>query len=1634
MTEQREEVKGGGTNGGVSPGDGTCPCDRCCPDLVRGSTVGNPLSSPTDACLANGIENHEEGRSVRPKIQEKDDAHNAQSGGLFSSEAKCMFDGFETELSHSKWCSWLLMMVFRTRTPFAVFLKSTLNLPRSSTSASALFPIPCPLGVMFGRMPPGISAKSRARIHYGRVLHVLVVALNYWHFGGFCGELSAMGRAPTSAHLRIYSRLRSFIRSDCGMPPVMIAKAGRRFPQLVARLSEISESVTKLGLSGDPYSKAFQGAPVEEQKEKIPELQPYRDLDADRIALHGRGHWDITPHLSDALVMAYREPNSILIDRTPEPWEYPIFRDSQEMLLKLAKKWDQNNLLVLHADPSTDMRPFEKVRIFNNYKSREVDRQIGDRRGRNAIEYKVESVSEGLPAGTHLCDALVDPASETLRVSVSDRKDYYHQIACSKNRASRNTIGAIARSDAEQFGAFGVFLQQKAISSYSRNKHGDLLRGNGRPLRKVPDALYMAFGAILEGDHAGVEFATCAHSRILEDGGAIEEPSHLLATKTLRSGDKIQGLVIDDYFSISTEKQHVPGECSDSARRHQRALEIYNKFGLLGSPQKDISAVEKGRVIGAEIDSSQATRRKGIAKISSPAEKRYALSWLTFLVAQLGVSSDALHLALLGGWTSVAMFRRPLMGLMSQVFHVVDVEKFSPGSPRLVHLSREVKDELVMLAVFAPLFVANVGAGFGTLLFATDASIGKGAIVQTSAPVSLQMVLHRVGKTKGAYSKLSSLEEQDAELRSEWAAGQTYGGGPNKPLAYNFDFIEIYAGSGKVTFYMSEMNWVVGPPIDLSESDEFNLEWHHVMRWLSFLISHKRIRAFMVEPPCTTYSIMRRPALRTKEKPFGIDPYHPQTRTGTILGQRGFQCLALGDRYAVPGLLETPNSSKLKNMPSWRHIAGLQSSSQVRTDSCCFGSPHLKPFRFLSVRCHLEKLNRRCSGGHEHIRIEGSLTRSSAVYTDQLAEALAEVLNDAILANTEAEEDRGCSGQGLENLLVNDIAKTSMWSLRSVWPHKKEARINILEMGAVVKLVNQLTIEKGSQRIVALVDSSVARGALAKGRSSSRCLSTCLRRYNSICIAGDLYVTTPYCPTRLNVADDPTRDRPPREPVRGCGSLLWSTDELFDFAELGSMNRCCANWAMMVIAVLGPKILHNADRAEARIMPLPYQHPGSSIQFDSSLGFPGEGPNVVGLSFSSRNATLFHQLGFFEPLLTALGFFFWGCHRICHVFSPSLLCLLFLSVLSLSPAEAMPIAPRNAADASRAAQRQFLGEPTLGRIVRPATSTLRESLLRSFLDWTREENIPWDELLNDGFRHLEEINLVIIRFGKQLHASGRPYLHYVETINAISASRMSLKRGLQGAWSLAFGWLQQEPVSHHIAMPFQILLAMVSVSLLWGWHHMAGVLSLTWGSLLRAGEIIGAFRSQLMLPIDVDFTINFAAFSIPEPKTRHIGPKHQYSKLDIPDLLQIVEIIFGRMGKDQRLWPHSGQTLRTRFRTILGVLGLPVSRGPHGKPLDLGSLRAGGATWCLSVTEDAERVRRKGRWLSTKTMEIYIQETSANLYLANLPSDTKERIITLAKVFPWLLRKSTDLYNAKIPHSAWRLLYTQGGRVEGQMG
>ena len=73
--------------------------------------------------------------------------------------------------------------------------------------------------------------------------------------------------------------------------------------------------------------------------------------------------------------------------------------------------------------------------------------------------------------------------------------------------------------------------------------------------------------------------------------------------------------------------------------------------------------------------------------------------------------------------------------------------------------------------------------------------------------------------------------------------------------------------------------------------------------------------------------------------------------------------------------------------------------------------------------------------------------------------------------------------------------------------------------------------------------------------------------------------------------------------------------------------------------------------------------------------------------------------------------------------------------------------------------------------------------------------------------------------------------------------------------------------------------------------------------------------------------------------------------------------------------------------------------------------------------EDSELTRRRGRWLSGRTMEIYLQESSATTYFPQLPPETKKRIMQAANSFTTMLKRVQFFTKNYIPPSTWFFLF-----------
>ena len=467
----------------------------------------------------------------------------------------------------------------------------------------------------------------------------------------------------------------------------------------------------------------------------------------------------------------------------------------------------------------------------------------------------------------------------------------------------------------------------------------------------------------------------------MQNYGLLAEDVHLVANRPCFDSTAVEGLVIDDFFSVSVDEKAIPAQQSRSHQAYMKAQEAYSDFELLGSPEKDVIAQPEGKVIGAYLNGGPLALTHGVCTVGAPAQKRLALSSLTLQACALPYNTVSLHRCIVGAWVSMLLYRRPMMNLLNEAF--VLSEQFSAfDEGALVPLSRKVAGELVMCAVLAPLMLSDIAVDFEDNVFATDASESRGAICSSYLGRDLSLMLSKICRTKGAYTRLSR-DSNDGRLAPSGAddvdeeAGSCQLLGIQRPIAFSFEFIEVFAGSSRISAALSELGVNVGPPLDISISEEYDLSQVHVLSWLYHLIEEGRLLAIALEPPCTTFSIMRRPALRSKRVPLGFNTRDPKTRLGNLLFLRALQLLKKAALHRIAGLLERP-----------------------------------------------------------------------------LAAALAWALRHAIkVIKLQREEENGLRVAGLENQFVNEVMLSNSWEVKKSWKFKKPSHINLLELKAVERLV-----------------------------------------------------------------------------------------------------------------------------------------------------------------------------------------------------------------------------------------------------------------------------------------------------------------------------------------------------------------------------------------------------------------------------------------------------------------------------------------------------------------------------------------------------------------------------------------------------
>ena len=1052
--------------------------------------------------------------------------------------------------------------------------------------------------------------------------------------------------------------------------------------------------------------------------------------------------------------------------------------------------------------------------MFNAFKDATRDRQIGDRRLANIGERHMQGPSTDLPPGFLLAGLVVPRFRSQVTGFCSDRKDFYHQFRVTEERASTNSL------------AFGYSASELGPEVMSRSP---VLWEQGAPT----GSLTPCFRSLYQGDHMGVEFALAAHASLLKYGGALLDHTVLQNHRAFPLGDTVQALVIDDLVGISV----LPAACdprgpSPARRLHTAAGEVYQKFSVLGSPEKDVNGESLFTAIGCEIDSRKSCVRRGLVAAAAPLGRRLGLSSLSLRAARLPVTSSGLVSRLTGAWTSAFLFRRCCMVVLSEAFAVANRAAEEPRqSKRPIPLSRRLAQELVLASVFSVAACADLTAGISDRIFATDASLARGAACSCSVPTPVARALWQNGDRRGAYSRLEAgprlllkaagLAPEEEDLVDDWCSP-----GPPKQVPFHIDVLEIGCCGGLLGGPGVKEGVDLSPLFSPAASRHYDVLAPAFAGWLCDMLHGGRVRGLLVCPPCASCGLG--PALAYWKRCLGFLRLAAAFGAPCLLLLPGPACLAFGS--VLERLVGSLSCEK-------RWIAfeklGAQEPGGLMCVHCSFDGAALESF-------------------------EGPADYGAPSFLGPGERSLLGLELLRCFSRTFLAQVTSLKKPGIESVAVNDVLSAGGWAVDMVLPWKGDSHINVLELATVVALHRQLALSHADCRITVLVDSQVAKSAAAKGRSSSRSLSFALMRSSALQLGFGLFVAYGFAPTRLNIADDPTRFAELRDPS-ACRLYELLPTTVWHFVSALRFRRPLASWARLFLLVVFDAPYDKHFIVSLLSGPFLEGLPGadhSRLDFDSTLGFPGEGPSLSLCPFtapfpgpldfcflagpSGRRASS-------HPFVCVVELFLLFCEAASSLFRlldfdatlgfPGEGWVWFRVFFRFACAMAV-VVPSTPAEHERARRRS----PVLlvaDRVVRPVTRTNREKLSAAFDEWLLETHgITLRSLLDAPGDVSEKVANLLVGYGQALFRGGQPYYKYSETINAVAALKPSIRRSLTYAWDLAFAWLTEEPHCHHKAMPLGILLAVLSAALAWGWATEAALFGLAWAGLLRPGEVL----------------------------------------------------------------------------------------------------------------------------------------------------------------------------------------------------
>ena len=314
--------------------------------------------------------------------------------------------------------------------------------------------------------------------------------------------------------------------------------------------------------------------------------------------------------------------------------------------------------------------------------------------------------------------------------------------------------------------------------------------------------------------------------------------------------------------------------------------------------------------------------------------------------------------------------------------------------------------------------------------------------------------------------------------------------------------------------------------------------------------------------------------------------------------------------------------------------------------------------------------------------------------------------------------------------------------------------------------------------------------------------------------------------------------------------------------------------------------------------------------------------------------------------------------------------------------------------------------------VSPVGLARRERLRFEFSTWLRTH---YGEDLRGILASPKTVSSRLETYGMELYMRDRSLQDFSEVINSIVDIERTLKGvGVQRAWDLAFQWKYLEGGDNRTPVPVPVVRAMTCIALLWGWPRFGCCLLSWYRGMLRPFEGLALRKEDILLPHHFGHFVQACFLRVLTPKTRHIGARRQFAKIDDASVIGFITALVFVLKKQERLFPGGAGAFRGRWNAILVALGIDPSL------LTPGGLRTGGATHLFEeLQEDIARVCWRGRWLNQRNLEIYVQELGPGFFLSQLDPSILNKILLFSAYMPLVLETARQWTLQRIPVAVW---------------